>query len=289
MNKIYVVDDSPSVCFAVESILGPKGYEVVVERTGNGALAKLEGEAPDLILCDLVLPDVDGFDICEFIRKSPALAPTPIVVISGIVDDEVKERAGELGIRDVLKKPFGAEELLKTVEEGLAQRAAASQAEAVGASSTVAESTPAVPSGSEAVESASPLTMPEDPAPAEVAQAEAAPPGPAFLRDLDSRIEVRFSMLMNAQGEVIQAVGPQKQGDLAKSLAAMVRQASEVSSQVGFDAVRDLTLEWDGGSLVMHPMADGQVLVLAPGERVGLGKARYLVRRVVREQAAGAL
>ncbi len=276
MNKVYVVDDSPSVCFAVESILGPKGYEVVVERSGSGALANLESEAPDLVLCDLVLPDVEGFDICDFIRKSPVLSDIPIIVISGIVDDEIKTRALDFDIKDVLKKPFGTDELLAAVKNGLQERAAT-----LAAPSAVPEAPSEPEPEADRVEADEPSAEP-------VETGEETP----ILAELNARIEVRFSLLMDSEGEVMHSSGvdrPKENAALAKGVAAMLRNASDVTSQVGFDAVRDLTLEWNGGSLVMHPMADGQILVLSPGEPVGLGKARYLVRRMVRERNAQAL
>jgi DNA-binding response OmpR family regulator len=263
--KIFVLDDSPSVCFAVESILEPKGYDVVVERSGTGALARLEAEAPDLVLCDLVLPDAEGFDICQFIRRNAALSTTPIVVISGVVDDEVKGRASKFGIRHVLKKPFGAKDLLTAVENAMAEKVQSS-----GSIEPERESATIEPPMAESVDS----------------QAL------SFLAHLDSRIEVRFSLLMDPEGKVLHSLGSpyfEGGGALAKSLAAMARQASEVTVQAGFNTVRDLTLEWEGGALVMHPMADGQILVLSPEEKVGLGKARYLVRRAAQEYAGQAL
>ena len=97
MAKVSVIDDSLSVCFAIERMLRAHGMEVVSHRSGEAALSRLEEEAPDLVLCDLVLPDIEGFQICTFIREHATLSSVPVIVISGIVDDEVRAQAEQVG------------------------------------------------------------------------------------------------------------------------------------------------------------------------------------------------
>ena len=116
MPKVYVIDDSMSVCFAIERMLRARGMEVISERSGEAALRGVVEHGPDLVLCDLVLPDVEGFEICSFIQGHPRLSSTPVIVISGIVDDAVRAQAHRVGAIGVLKKPFATEELVALVE-----------------------------------------------------------------------------------------------------------------------------------------------------------------------------
>ncbi len=118
--KIYVIDDSPLVCFGVERVLGPLGFDIVSERSGRAAIANLPSQRPDLIICDLILPDVGGLEVCQFIHGDPRLSATPVLVISGAVTDEVRARAREYGVREVVKKPLKGDELVQCVERILA-------------------------------------------------------------------------------------------------------------------------------------------------------------------------
>ncbi len=122
MAKVIVIDDSLSVCFAIERMLRSRGMEVISHRSGEAALENLEPEQPDLVLCDLVLPDIEGFQICTFIKRSPVLSEVPVIVISGIVDEEVRAQAKEVGAEAVLKKPFASDEMLTLVEDILRRR-----------------------------------------------------------------------------------------------------------------------------------------------------------------------
>ena len=122
MAKVIVIDDSLSVCFAIERMLRSRGMEVISHRSGEAALENLEPEQPDLVLCDLVLPDIEGFQICTFIKQSPVLNNVPVIVISGIVDEEIRAQAKDVGAEAVLKKPFASDEMLTLVEDILRRR-----------------------------------------------------------------------------------------------------------------------------------------------------------------------
>ena len=93
MSKVLVVDDSLSVRKVVERALAGRQIEVVCAASGSEAIERLERDAPDVVVCDVVMPDRDGYEICEFIKRHPRLAHTPVLLMSGIVNDEVRERA----------------------------------------------------------------------------------------------------------------------------------------------------------------------------------------------------
>lgn len=121
-REVYIVDDSLSVRKAIEHMLGPRGHRVRGGASGEQALADLADQAPDLVICDIVLPDIDGLEICRFVRSRPHLSSLPVILISGIVDDEVLRRGNDAGADAVLRKPFSGDDLVSRVEELLATR-----------------------------------------------------------------------------------------------------------------------------------------------------------------------
>ncbi|HEY7433961.1 MAG TPA: response regulator, partial [Methylomirabilota bacterium] len=96
MPKVLVVDDSLSVRKVVQRALESKRIEVLSAASGNEALEQIAREAPDLIVCDVIMPDMDGYQICDYVKKHPTLGPTPVLLISGIVNGTVLERAAKV-------------------------------------------------------------------------------------------------------------------------------------------------------------------------------------------------
>lgn len=115
-----VIDDSVSVCKAVERMVAPRDAEVIAIHSGREALARLEKEAPDLVICDLLLPDLESFGVFHFVRESAELRRVPVVAITGLGSDQARRSALAAGADAVLKKPFRSEELLAEVNALLA-------------------------------------------------------------------------------------------------------------------------------------------------------------------------
>lgn len=115
-GRVLVVDDSLSVRRAIERMLSPKGLTVTGATDGGEALERLSRERPDLIVCDVMLPEVDGYEVCRFVRGRPDLAEVPVLLISGVSSPEVEERALSAGADGVLPKPFTAETLWTRIE-----------------------------------------------------------------------------------------------------------------------------------------------------------------------------
>jgi CheY-like chemotaxis protein len=116
MPKVLVVDDSVSVRKVVERALAGRQVEVVCAASGGEALERIESDTPDVIVCDVVMPDRDGYEICDFVKNHPRLGATPVILMSGIVNDEVRQRAARARSEGVLAKPFAAEDLLKRLD-----------------------------------------------------------------------------------------------------------------------------------------------------------------------------
>ncbi|HEX8566353.1 MAG TPA: response regulator [Pyrinomonadaceae bacterium] len=115
-KTIMVVDDSPTVRKLITGKLEKHGHHVVVAVDGMDALAKINEEKPDLILLDVTMPRLDGFQLCKLIRQNPATKQVPVVMISGKDGFFDKVRGRMAGSTAYITKPFGPETLLQTVE-----------------------------------------------------------------------------------------------------------------------------------------------------------------------------
>jgi CheY-like chemotaxis protein/MinD-like ATPase involved in chromosome partitioning or flagellar assembly len=120
--RIAVIDDEAPNRSYLQTLLGTAGFEVQVAAGGNEGIALVEKERPDLVLLDLMMPEVDGYSVCERIRKGPAGAGTQIVVLSALDAVEGKIRALELGADDYLVKPVESRELITRIK-GMIDRA----------------------------------------------------------------------------------------------------------------------------------------------------------------------
>src|SRR5919108_2459895 len=106
MRKILIIDDSVSVRKVIERALTNDHTEVVSASSGLEARDRMEKEPPDLVVCDVLMPDVDGWQICEWLRAHPRLASTPVLLITGVMNDAVRQRARQVGADEILGKPF---------------------------------------------------------------------------------------------------------------------------------------------------------------------------------------
>src|SRR5712692_7672237 len=128
MPKVLVVDDSLSVRKVVEKALAGRSVQVLSAATGAEAIERIEQDRPDIVVCDVILPDKDGYQVCEFVRSHPAVARIPVLLISGVVNSTVLARAAEVQSNDVMFKPFAAEELVRKIDGLLGARATAAPA-----------------------------------------------------------------------------------------------------------------------------------------------------------------
>ena len=111
MAKILIVDDDPGTTNLLEVILRRDGYDVVSVNNSNETLSSALAYSPDLILLDLLMPNVDGFEVCRNLRAEPRIAYTPIVFFTSIGDVEQKVAAFAAGANDFITKPIHPQEL----------------------------------------------------------------------------------------------------------------------------------------------------------------------------------
>lgn len=116
---VLAVDDSASIRKLVELTLRREGYNVVTADSGLKALAALARQRPDLLLLDVMLVALDGFQLCRVIRDHPNYADLPIVILSGRETAADREAGLQAGVSAYLTKPFRPEQLLSTVRQQL--------------------------------------------------------------------------------------------------------------------------------------------------------------------------
>lgn len=115
-DKILIVDDEEHILELIKFNLENSGYEVVTCNTGTNALNVIRKEVPKLILLDLMLPGMDGYDICKEIRKDNTIANIPVIMITAKSEELDKILGLELGADDYITKPFSVRELLARVK-----------------------------------------------------------------------------------------------------------------------------------------------------------------------------
>jgi DNA-binding response OmpR family regulator len=115
-GKILVVDDYPANVKLLERNLHVAGYETVAAGDGEEALEKVRAERPDLILLDIMLPKLNGFEVCQRLRADEATAVIPIIMITALKETEDRIRGLEVGADDFISKPFDRGELLARVK-----------------------------------------------------------------------------------------------------------------------------------------------------------------------------
>jgi DNA-binding response OmpR family regulator len=114
-GTILIVEDEPALRRFMTRLLMREGYDVQVAEDGLRALSLAEETTPDLVILDLMLPELDGFDVCKQLRARPETARVPILVVTARGTQESKERSFEAGADDFILKPYDPRELIALI------------------------------------------------------------------------------------------------------------------------------------------------------------------------------
>ena len=122
--RILIVDDVPRNVQLLASLLAREGYQLVAAVDGAQALESIREELPDLVLLDVMMPGMDGFEVCRHLKQDPATAEIPVIVLTARTEPEDLVHGFEVGAVDYVSKPFTATELLARVRTHLALKGA---------------------------------------------------------------------------------------------------------------------------------------------------------------------
>jgi DNA-binding response OmpR family regulator len=125
MPRILIVDDEPNIVLALEILMKREGYEIRTVGDGERAVEVAEAFRPDLILLDVMMPRMDGFEVCQRIRADASLKDISIVMLTAKGREVEREKGLALGADLYITKPFSTREVVRKVKEMLASKSGA--------------------------------------------------------------------------------------------------------------------------------------------------------------------
>lgn len=115
MKKILLIEDEPDLVTVLQTRLEANNYQVATALDGEEGLAKVEQEAPDLILLDIIMPKIDGLEVCQRIKSNQKTAHIPVIIITASGVKDVDKKSAEAGAQYLIRKPFDPTDLLKKI------------------------------------------------------------------------------------------------------------------------------------------------------------------------------
>jgi len=116
-NKILIVDDEPSIIVPVQFLMEQNGYDVMVAFSGEEAMEIIAEKKVDLILLDIMLPVIDGFEVCQRVRENPQWNKIKIILLTALGSDANVEKGLALGADAYITKPFSNVDIVEKVKE----------------------------------------------------------------------------------------------------------------------------------------------------------------------------
>jgi DNA-binding response OmpR family regulator len=123
--NIYFIDDSATMREVVKIAFRRENFNVVTCSDVTSAIDLFAQTVPDAVISDVIMPDKDGYELCQFVKQHPELRNKPVILLSGIVNQEVAERAHEVKADELLRKPFHPQDLVARVKKLLSRNTAA--------------------------------------------------------------------------------------------------------------------------------------------------------------------
>jgi CheY-like chemotaxis protein len=262
MARVLVVDDSISVRKALEKILTSRDMDIIAADSAESAISLLEQDKNvDLIISDVVMPGMDGFTLTTTLKEQDDFKAIPILLISGIVDDNSRNKAKQAGAVNIVKKPFTPDEILPPIQTALANRAARPAAK------------PAA-----APQSSPPAQQPQ--------QASAQKSGggsqrerlQAQLSELVSKPEIGSAVLFNAQGKYLLAAGD-RLPDASKVLKVLLSAAAALGNGIAKSPLQSILLEYSQQSVLIYRINPKLNIALTLSDANALSVAKYMLKK----------
>jgi len=268
--KVLVVDDSTSVRKVLEKLLSSRGLVVTTCETAEQGLEAVKQNTPNLVIADVVMPGMSGFELCQMVKTQASTKNIPVILISGIINEDVVSQAHQAGAFDVVSKPFTPDDLFPKIERAL--NTIWSSPQAVGLMSEA--STPPLP------------TTPSEVSTQAVYEAQNTPNRQALLEGLLPFIEkpeVEGVLVIDHAGQLLDWRGQTlNEPDL---LATYIRTLLSISNVLGekyhLSSIQSLSLEYHGKTLIINRIDHRASLVLILRGTGGTGVIRYLVSRQI--------
>ena len=121
-KRIFIADDQSEVLSLLKDFLTTNNFDVMTCREPKNVLRLIRSFKPQLILLDLLMPDLGGFEVCEILNNEPETRGIPIIVISGLSDSLDIKKAYKLGVVDYLVKPFSLDSMLKKISQAITNK-----------------------------------------------------------------------------------------------------------------------------------------------------------------------
>jgi DNA-binding response OmpR family regulator len=115
--KVLVADDEVHIVMLLKITLEMNGYEVILARDGLEALEKVTSDSPDLILLDIKMPKLNGWQVCEKLKSNEQTRKIPIIMVTAFAQSEARQRSLDLGADDYITKPFESSFLLESIKK----------------------------------------------------------------------------------------------------------------------------------------------------------------------------
>ncbi len=119
-RRILIVDDDPVIVRLLQVNFLIEGYDVETASRGDEALAKAGEWAPDLVILDVMMPGIDGWEVCRRLKENPQMREVPVIFLSARAQDTDRERGYALGVKEYVTKPFDPNQLVEIVRRSLA-------------------------------------------------------------------------------------------------------------------------------------------------------------------------
>ncbi|PRY65711.1 response regulator receiver protein [Vreelandella songnenensis] len=124
MAKVLIVDDEPNIVLSIEFLMEQAGFEVISAADGEQAIERVGTDTPDIILLDISLPGMSGFDVLEALRSRPTTAQLPIIMLTAHGREVEREKGAALGASAYITKPFSTQALVEQVQTLLGEKTA---------------------------------------------------------------------------------------------------------------------------------------------------------------------
>jgi len=116
-KKVLIIEDYPATTEMIANMLKTEGFDVVTAVDGTSGLAKAKSVKPDLILLDIMMPEMSGFEVCQKIKEDPKTAKIPIIIVSVRTSEDNIKKGKDLGAVDYISKPFDPFKLIEVVKQ----------------------------------------------------------------------------------------------------------------------------------------------------------------------------